>query len=267
MKEYPPKFFSRLCGCYLSIVAFILLTFVAIGLLVSKCVRRLETHPKGEQSIVAKGAADSSIDHSRARIFDWADSVSAITGIAYGPYFYDPSWPIEYSAAGDTLYYYPRDSVASNFTIPETVRVIDSRALQCNKHLVEITLPSGVREIGVGSFFGCEKLNKISIEGPVTSIPWRAFEGCHKLRTVDLPASVELIGGYSFSGCNSLRTFIVRNPEPPHFEFEDDLDDFEAMGSFFGTDLSRCTLHVPKGSVDAYRQAPGWKVFKSIIAL
>ena len=265
MKEYPPEFFSRIGGCFLSIVAFTLLTLVAIVLLVSKCVRRLETDPQEEQSIVAKGAADSSIDLSMARISAWADSISAFTGIAYGPYFYDPLWPIEYSAAGDTLYYYPRDSVATHFTIPETVRIIDSRAFQCNKHLVEITLPSGVREIGVCSFFGCEKLRKVTIEGPVTSIPWRSFEGCHKLRTVDLPASVELIGGYSFSGCNSLHTIIVRNPQPPHFEFEDDSDDLEAMGAFFDTDLSRCTLHVPKGSVEAYRQAPGWTMFKCII--
>ena len=265
MKEYPPSFFNRLGGCYLSIVAFFLLTFVAIVLLISKCVRKLDTDPQDEQSIVAKGAADSSIDLSMARISAWADSVSAITGIAYGPYFYDPSWPIEYSTAGDTLYYFPRDSVTSHFSIPETVKHIDERAFQCNKHLAEITLPSGVREIGVCSFFGCEKLRKVTIEGPVTSIPWRTFEGCHKLQTVDLPATVNSIGGYSFSGCNSLRTIIVRNLKPPHFEFEDDPEDFETMGAFFGTDLSRCTLHVPKGSVEAYRQATGWTMFKCII--
>ena len=71
--------------------------------------------------------------------FAWADSVSAITGKAYGPYFYDPSWPIEYTA------------------------------------------------------------------------------------------------------------------------------DYDTMGAFFGTDLSNCTLFVPKGSVVAYRQSPGWKMFNWII--
>lgn len=265
MKEYPPEFFSRLGGCFLSIVAFTLLTLVAIVLLVSKCVRRLETPSQDEQSIVAKGAADSSIDLSMARISAWADSISAFTGIAYGPYFYDPSWPIEYSTAGDTLYYFPRDSVTTHFTIPETVRFIDSRAFQCNKHLAKITLPPGVHEIGVCSFYGCAVLREVIIEGSVVSIPWRAFDGCHKLQTVDLPASVNSIGGYSFSGCESLRTVIVRNPQPPHFEFEDDPEDFETMGAFFGTDLSRSTLHVPKGSVDSYRQAPGWTMFKWII--
>ena len=34
MKEYPPEFFSRIGGCFLSIVAFTLLTLVAIVLLV-----------------------------------------------------------------------------------------------------------------------------------------------------------------------------------------------------------------------------------------
>lgn len=211
-----------------------------------------------EQS--APVAAEESVSSD----FAWADSVSAITGIAYGPYFYDPSWPIEYSAAGDTLYYYPRDSVATHFTIPESVHIIDSRAFQCNKQLVEIALPSGVREIGVCSFFGCEKLKKITIEGSVISIPWRAFEGCHELQIVDLPASIGFIGGFSFSGCESLRTFIVSNPKPPHFEFEDDPDDFESMWAFFSTDLSHCTLYVPKGSVEAYRQEPGWSSFTRI---
>ena len=197
----------------------------------------------------------------------WADSISAITGIAYGPYFYDPSCPIGYSADCDTLYYYPRDSPAMHFTIPETVQFIDDRAFQCNKHLVEITLPLGVRKIGVCSFYGCAELRKVIIEGPVSSIPWRAFDGCRKLQTVDLPASVGFVGGLSFSDCENLRTVIIRNPEPPHFECEDDPEDFETMGAFIDTDLSRCTLYVPQGSVEAYRQVSGWNRFKHIRSL
>ena len=194
----------------------------------------------------------------------WADSISAMTGIGYGPYFYDPSWPLAYSESGNMLLYFPRDSAATHFAIPETVRVIDERAFQCNKHLVEIVLPKSVHEVGVCSFYGCEELRDVTIEGPVTSIPWRAFDGCQKLRAVDLPASVHSIGGLSFASCGSLRTFIVRNPEPPHFEFEDGPEDFETMGAFFDTDLHCCTLYVPEGSVDAYHQAPGWKLFKHI---
>ena len=235
---------------------------LVIGTLFSQCEgnRTVQRSTTLAQETVPADSTENDLTFDTA----WADSISAITGIGYGPYFYDPSWSLAYSESGKTLLYYPRDSAATHFSIPETVQVIDERAFQCNKHLVEIFIPKNVQEIGVCSFYGCEELREVTIEGPVTSIPWRAFDGCQKLRTVDLPAFVQSIGGLSFASCGSLRTFIVRNPEPPHFEFEDDPEDFETMGAFFDTDLHRCTLFVPEGSVEAYRQAPGWKLFKQI---
>ena len=235
---------------------------LVIGTLFSQCEgnRTVQRSTTLAQETVPADSTENDLTFDTA----WADSISAITGIGYGPYFYDPSWPLAYSESGKTLLYYPRDSAATHFSIPETVQVIDERAFQCNKHLVEIALPKNVKEIGVCSFYGCEELREVTIEGPVTSIPWRAFDGCLKLREVDIPASVQSIGGLSFASCGSLRTIIVRNPEPPHFEFEDDPEDFETMGAFFDTDLHRCTLFVPEGSVEAYRQAPGWKLFKQI---
>lgn len=249
------EFFAKL-GRWFVIAVLQGLAVMIIKDLATQCERNQEVQSASEPTEV-----------SLTSDFAWADSISAITGIAYGPYFFDPSWTIGYSADGDTLYYYPRDSTATHFTIPETVKHIDDRAFQCNKNLVEITLPPGVREIGVCSFHFCAELRRVIIEGPVASVPWRAFDGCRKLRTIDLPNSVSLIGGYSFSGCESLRTFIVRNPEPPHFECEDDPEDFETMGAFFGIDLSHCTLFVPKSSVGAYRQATGWNRFKHIKAI
>ena len=196
----------------------------------------------------------------------WADSISAITGIGYGPYFYDPSWPIRYSEDGHILEYYPRDSSANHFIIPETVRIIEERAFQCNKNLVEIIVPIGVREIGVCSFYGCENLRKVTIEGPVQSIPWRSFEGCHKLSSIDLPATVTKLDGLSISGCDNLQNVIIRSATPPRFDFEGE-DDFEDMWAFADTDLSRCTLYVPGASIEDYRQALGWNRFSKIKSL
>ena len=260
MKEYPPEFYSKIGGCFMVVAAMLFGASFLMVFSVSRCGREGTQQPApGVSGPASVTAADS--------LSAWADSISAITGIGYGPYFYDPSWPLEYSAASDTLLYYPRDSAATHFTIPGTVQVIEERAFQCNNHLVEITLPPGVRAIGACSFYGCGELRKVTIEGPVTSIPWRAFDGCRELQAVDLPASVCSIGGYSFSGCESLRDFIVRNPDPPHFDYEDDSEDFASMGAFFGADLSRCTLHVPRVSVEYYRKAPGWKEFNSIVGL
>ena len=198
----------------------------------------------------------------------YADSVSAITGIGYGPYFYDPAWPLSYSAAGDTLFYFPRDSNAAFFTIPPSVQVIEERAFQCNRHLTALTIPSGVREMGLCSFYACSQLRELVVQGPVDSIPWRAFDSCAALETVDLPETVDWLDGFSFAGCKKLRTVIVRNPEPPKLSFDDEefaLDEYE--WAFVDTDLSNCTLYVPAGSVSKYRETLGWNQFKRIRAI
>lgn len=198
----------------------------------------------------------------------YADSVSAITGIGYGPYFYDPAWPLSYSADGDTLFYFPRDSAAAFFTIPPSVQVIEERAFQCNRHLTALTIPSGVREIGLCSFYACSQLRELVVQGPVDSIPWRAFDGCAALEKVDLPETVDWLDGFSFAGCKKLRTVIVRNPEPPKLSFYDEeLDIDEGEWAFAGTDLSNCTLYVPAGSVSKYRETLGWNQFKRIRAI
>lgn len=198
----------------------------------------------------------------------YADSVSAITGIGYGPYFYDPAWSLSYSADGDTLFYFPRDSNAAFFNIPPSVQVIEERAFQCNRHLTALTIPSGVHEIGLCSFYACSQLRELVVQGPVDSIPWRAFDGCAALEKVDLPETVDWLDGFSFAGCKKLRAFIVRNPEPPKLSFYDEeLDIDEGEWAFAGADLSNCTLYVPAGSVSKYRETLGWNQFKRIRAI
>ena len=225
------------------------------------------THRQPDQAL-PENAVVQDPDAEWEEFMRYADSVSAITGIGYGPYFYDPAWSLSYSANGDTLFYFPRDSAATFFTIPPSVQVIEERAFQCNRHLTALKIPSGVREIGLCSFYACSQLREVFIQGPVASIPWRAFDSCSSLETVDLPETVDSLDGFSFAGCEKLRTFIVRNPEPPELLFYDEefaLD--EGEWAFAGTDLSKCTLYVPVGSVSKYRETLGWNQFKRIRAI
>ena len=225
------------------------------------------THRQPDQAL-PENAVVQDPDAEWEEFMRYADSVSAITGIGYGPYFYDPAWSLSYSANGDTLFYFPRDSAATFFTIPPSVQVIEERAFQCNRHLTALKIPSGVREIGLCSFYACSQLREVFIQGPVASIPWRAFDSCSALETVDLPETVDSLDGFSFAGCEKLRTFIVRNPEPPELLFYDEefaLD--EGEWAFAGTDLSKCTLYVPAGSVSKYRETLGWNQFKRIRAI
>lgn len=177
-----------------------------------------------------------------------------------GPYSYDPSWGIDYSEG--VFHYYPRDRKASTYKIPSSIKLIEERAFQCNHYLTEISIPEGVYEIGLGAFLWSKKLRTVTIKGPVKTIPWRAFEDCPELRVIDLPATITTFDGQSFSGCKKMERIIIRNPEPPEL-FPRSADD-DPMWDFWGVDLAKCVVYVPKGSVDKYKNADGWKCFKNI---
>jgi len=131
----------------------------------------------------------------------------------------------------------------------------------------------------------CDDIDKVVIENGVTSISDNAFKGC-LLGSVIIPSSVTSIGknafGYAwliatitsdsittitmpnigygfsediFSDFKNVRTITVLAPHPPLLE------------ESHSVDKDICTLYVPKGSIDAYREADGWKEFKNIKAI
>ena len=61
------------------------------------------------------------------------------------------------------------------------------------------------------------------------------------------------IGNFAFSGC-SLTELVCYAETPPFCDYI----------ILEGVNISLCTLKVPKGSKDAYRQADGWKEFPNI---
>ena len=62
------------------------------------------------------------------------------------------------------------------------------------------------------------------------------------------------IGDYAFGDCTGLTEIVSLASIPPICD----------AGVFENVDKSLCTLKVPKGSKDAYRQADGWKDFVNI---
>ena len=87
----------------------------------------------------------------------------------------------------------------------------------------------------------------------MTSIGRGAFLYCSGLTSVTIPNSVTTIGNFAFSGC-SLTELVCYAETPPFCDYI----------ILEGVNISLCTLKVPKGSKDAYRQADGWKEFPNI---
>ena len=164
---------------------------------------------------------------------------------------------------GDQFEVY-ESKIQGDLYVPKTVRKIEKGAF-AGLQISHVNLPEGITEIPRDLFRGCDKLqDTLKIPTTVRQIRSGAFEGCSNLTAIILPESLESIGGdnseYSwmqfstFGGCYSLSLLRCDAKAPPLI-----------IGDVFG-DLPKnnFSVQVPAGSVEAYRNADGWKEFKRI---
>ena len=141
--------------------------------------------------------------------------------------------------------------------LPEGITNIGNSAF-CNcSNLTTINLPKGITSIGESTFSSCRNLTIIDLPEGITSIEQWTFYGCSRLTSIDLPEGITSIGERAFCNCSSLKDMHLRASIPP--DVESDIFNYS----------SNCTLHIPKGSLAAYRQSPDWdevwSQFKEII--
>lgn len=164
-------------------------------------------------------------------------------------------------------------------TLPNSVTCIGSEAFERCSGLTTITIPDGVTSISWYAFYECTGLTSVTIPYGVTSIESHAFYNCSSLTSIIFPNSMTSIGIGAFYRCSSLTTIVIPNSVTS-------IDNFAFSGNMNLTDVycyaemlqldsdvfgygyySNATLHVPEGSLDAYRSAEWWKYFGSIVAL
>ena len=100
----------------------------------------------------------------------------------------------EQAGEGEDEFTYPEE-----YTVPEGVERICTFAFLKNGHLLNVTLPSTLREIGDMAFFDCWQLGKYVYDEQSDSLSGIGFE---------LPDSLEKIGSDAFSKCGSIAPVI-----------------------------------------------------------
>jgi hypothetical protein len=113
-----------------------------------------------------------------------------------------------------------------------------------------------VTSIGSDAFEYCSSLTDITIPNSVTSIGFGAFHYCSSLTSITIPNSVTFIGYWAFDGCSSLTSFEVEWATPLYLDTKD-------YGYF--ENAQNCTLVVPVGTVQAYKDAQFWGYFGDIV--
>lgn len=88
-------------------------------------------------------------------------------------------------------------------TIPEgVINIGDSSFYDCS--IVEINVPNRVTTIGNGAFQSCRNLIKITIPENISTIGTRAFDSCDSLTEITIPPKVSVINSYTFQSCTNL---------------------------------------------------------------
>lgn len=162
------------------------------------------------------------------------DGVLYINSVLYG---YKGSMPVGTQIdvregttviAADAFYTFIDQEITA-VTFPNSLRFINERAFYASSKLTSVVIPDGVEEIEEAAFGQCG-LEKVELG-----------RGLKKLGTDIFVLSSKLKELYSYS-------LIPPTCQPLTFN-----------GVYFN-----CTLYVPKGTVDAYKNSIGWNKFKKI---
>ncbi len=152
-------------------------------------------------------------------------------------------------AIGESAFYYCNN--LQDVSIGDNVKSIGQEAFSYCDSLSRLALGSGLQAIGERAFYYCNNLQDVSIGDSVKSIGQEAFSGCHSLSRLALGSGLQAIGESAFSSCYNLTEIYSEALTPP------------TCGAYAlgGIDKWTCKLIVPKGSIEAYKQADQWKEF------
>ena len=173
----------------------------------------------------------------------------------------------------------------ANVVIPEGLTSIGAHAFRECFSLTSVVIPKRVTSIGRLAFSYCSSLAKFegnfasddgrclivngvleafapygltsyAIPNGVTSIGDLAFRGCSNLTSIVIPEGVTLIGVMAFDLCEKLRHVYCMAFLPPTFACA------RGLGRIFPTCSNIC---VPRQSVEAYKNAEGWRDYADAI--
>lgn len=177
-----------------------------------------------------------------------------------------------------------------------TPRRLGNRAFFQTLHLMKVSLPSGLMEIGAQAFDNCQSLEGIVIPEGVERIADAAFGRCGNLTSVQLPKSLKHIGSSNFNGGRLARIALgnelqsigkgsLANGLYDRLVLPASLETIEAgafadceqltevvcllkspialEGTVFKrpTSLKECTLYVPQGTKAEFVTAQVWQEF------
>lgn len=146
-------------------------------------------------------------------------------------------------------------------SIPSTVREFGRNCFTFSMPMASVILPEGVTTLGIGCFLE-SYISKIDLPSSLISLGRRCFAESTRLSSVILRSSdISTISMGCFEYCEHLSEFVCYATQVPELEFDG------VNSPFYGTNASEGTLYVQKHLVDAYKAAPGWNEWGTILPI
>lgn len=132
-----------------------------------------------------------------------------------------------------------------------------------------IDIPTNVTTVGSSVFAKCAKLTHANL-GNIQNIPYDMFSTCDELQEINIPKGVTKIGSTAFQNCSSLSKIILpetinniefwafKGTALTEFHIQATVPPTAGWGALEGIDKATCTLYVPVGAVDTYRNSTDW---------
>lgn len=192
-------------------------------------------------------------------------------------------------------------SSLKNVVLPKTLKTIENRAFCKCESLTSLEIPEGITDLPSYFVAGCSSLKNVVLPKSLNYVGWGAFQECSSLERIDLPNTLENIQTNAFASCTSLKYFrlpegiknlgdgIIANTslEELHIPFFPSIMGNHVFADchimhlysyrekpyrlneyrFQNLNYSTCTLHVPKGSREAYAEAYYWRDFGTIVEM
>ncbi len=101
----------------------------------------------------------------------------------------------------------------SEYTIPDGVVTIRSKAFYKCGYLTKVDIPQSVKNIEEKAFFRCGALKEIILPEALENIGKDTFGYCYGLTEITIPSSIKSIGEYAFYSCTNLLKVTVNAKE------------------------------------------------------
>lgn len=93
---------------------------------------------------------------------------------------------------------------ATKITLPKGLKKIGVRAF-CNfEKLSEISIPDGMESIGAYAFYNCKELKELTLPDSISEIGLAAFLNCEELKKINIPKGLTEISALTFANCGKL---------------------------------------------------------------